>query len=270
MNQFRKDPDLLLRYCQNSLLLFMVLNGALLMLKGVDFEFDFRPSDAFFILLPLIFCGLPSSIMHNCAHKNIRPLLLNNVVGEVCGTFMLYGFKGFALAHMFHHLHPDDPLMDPHPPQGKKFLPFVISPIKSTLLVVERAYYGYHGRTDASVANIRKQVILFNLCLAARTAFWFLLLGPKYFLLAYLPTYFANIFVFAHINFAAHRECADGTSEILNLNHNIYYKYINQVSFGGYFHKSHHLRPGVFNPATVTIDEKKRLVTNVPLEGKAG
>jgi len=203
--------------------------------------------------------------MHNCAHKNIKPLWLNNLIGEVCGVFMIYGFKGFALAHMFHHLHPDDPQMDPHPPQGKNFLSFVVSPIKSTLVVVERVYYKIYGENKGTKRNILIQLVLFNLCLIARTFFWFLLLGPKYFLIAYLPVYLANIFVFAHINFAAHREREDGQNEILNINHNLYYKFVNAVSFGGYFHKTHHLKPGLFNPSKASIDESKQLLTYLAL-----
>lgn len=264
MNKFRKDPNYLLRYCLITLALFSVLNALLLGLKGMSFSFSPEASDFCLPLLALIFCGLPSSLMHNCAHGNIKPRWLNQAVGEVCGTIMLYGYKGFALAHMFHHIFPDDPQMDPHPPKGHHFLGFVVSPIKATLRVVERAYYDQFGRNHKTERNIRTQLVLFNLGLAARTLFWFLLLGPKFFVLAYLPIYAANIFVFAHINFAAHREREDGSSVVINLNHNLYYRYINLVSFGGYFHKSHHYRPQAFNPMFVKIDDSIPYVSYVP------
>lgn len=266
MNKFKKNPHYLLLYCLYSLLLFISLDLFIFYLRGeITFSFTFQNEDLLLLLLPIFLCGLPSSLMHNCAHKNIKPLWLNNLTGEICGVFMLYGFKGFALAHMFHHLYPDDPQMDPHPPQGKNFLRFVVSPIKSTLLVVERAYYGIYGENEETKRSILVQVVLFNLCLVARTLFWFLLLGPKYFLFAYLPVYAANIFVFAHINFAAHREREDGQNEIINLNSNVYYKFVNAVSFGGYFHKTHHLRPGLFNPSRASIDESKKLLTHLSL-----
>lgn len=267
MNKFKANRHYLLLYCLLSLFLFIAIDYAIFSVRGINFNFQLNSNDFWLILLPVFLCGLPSSIMHNCAHNNIKPKLLNLAVGELCGTFMLYGFRGFALAHMFHHIHPDDPLMDPHPPQGQTFLRFVISPIKSTLVVVERAYYKIYGKNSQTVINIKAQLLLFNLCLIARTLFWLLLLGPKYFVLAYLPVYFANIFVFAHINFAAHKERVDGSSEILNLNHNLYYQFINFVSFGGYFHKSHHLRPGVFNPARIKILEEKRYITNPKFQG---
>jgi hypothetical protein len=58
----------------------------------------------------------------------------------------------------------------------------------------------------------------------------------------------ANIFVFAHINYATHVQSRDGDFEIINLDSNFYYRFINVVSFGGYFHKNHHLKPYAFNP----------------------
>ncbi len=264
MNKFKKDPNYLLKYCVNTLIVFFILDGLLLYKNGVHFQFNFSSSDLYLPLLALLFCGLPSSIMHNCAHGNIKPRWLNELVGELCGTIMLYGYRGFALAHMFHHKYPDDPKMDPHPSRGHHLLSYAVSPIKSTLVVVERAYYQFFGETDKTKKSIKLQLALFNLGLVVRTAFWFLLLGPKFFFLAYLPIYAANIFVFAHINFATHIERADGNSEIINLNHNLYYRYINSVSFGGYFHKSHHLKPGAFNPSKVTIDDTVPMITYIP------
>ena len=264
MNKFKKDKYYLLRYSLQSLILFVILDSSLYLLNGVRFHFVITKFDFIFPILAFLFCGLPSSIMHNCAHGNIKPRILNTIVGEICGTVMLYGFRGFALAHLFHHIYPDDPTMDPHPPRGHHFLGFVVSPIKATLQVVERAYYNFFGKSVETDNSIKLQLVLFNLGLLARTVFWFLLLGPKYFVLGFVPIYAANIFVFAHINFAAHIERADGKSEIINLNHNLYYKYINLVSFGGYFHKSHHLKPGAFNPANITINDAEKLITYIP------
>jgi fatty acid desaturase len=264
MNKFKKDKNYLLRYCIQTLVFFITLDSFLYSKNGLNTHFSPTHNELFLPLLAILLCGLPSSIMHNCAHGNIKPRLLNNIIGEICGTIMLYGFKGFSLAHMFHHIHPDDPKMDPHPPRGYTFLRFVISPIEATLRVVECGYYEFFGENKKTRMNIKIQIILFNLGLFCRVIFWFLLLGPNLFILAYLPIYMANIFVFAHINYAAHIERFDGSSEIINLNHNIYYKFINLVSLGGYFHKSHHLKPGAFNPAKVKINEEVDYITFIP------
>lgn len=267
MNQFKKNKYYLLTYSLKSVMLFLILDIVLYTFKGVSLVFEVNRYDFLYILFPLLLCGLPSSLMHNCAHKNIKPHFLNELIGEICGSFMLYGFRGFALAHMFHHIHPDDPTMDPHPPRGQSFLRFVISPIKSTLLVVERAYYLNFGKNAETIRLIKLQLGVFNLGLILRTLFWFLLLGPKLFTFVFLPVYIANIFVFAHINYVAHQERADGSSEIINLNHNLYYKIANFLSFGGYFHKSHHLRPRAFNPSYVEIKEEVEYVTYAPEQG---
>ncbi len=264
MNKFMKDRNYLLKYCLKSLVILIMLNLGLYLTKGLHFDFAVSSAEAFLPLLGVLLCGLPSGLMHNCAHGNLTPKRLNSVVGEICGTIMLYGFRGFALAHMFHHKYPDNPAWDPHPPKGNSFLRFVVSPIKATLIVVERAYYQFHGESAESRTNIKVQLVLFNLGIAARIMFWVLLLGPKLFILAYLPVYAANIFVFAHINYATHVDLPDGSSKIINLNHNAYYRFVNAVSLGGYFHKSHHLRPGVFNPAKVSIDEARDLMTYIP------
>ena len=267
MNQFKRNPNFLLYYCMKSVVLFALLDFVLLQtfnLRGLSLTFAPHGWEFFLPLLGVFLCGLPSSIMHNCAHKNIKPSWLNQWIGEFCGTVMLYGFRGFALAHIFHHIHPDDPSKDPHPPREKNFLPFVLSPIKATLDVVENSYYEHFGNTVASRKNIKLQLIFFNVAIALRLAFWFLLLGPIVFVLAYLPVYAANIVIFAHINFAAHRVSEDGRSEIIDIDHNGYYKFVNCVSFGGYFHKSHHLRPRAFDPRKDFVESKERYYTYVP------
>jgi fatty acid desaturase len=253
MNEFKKNKNFLLHYSLKSLSIFVLLDLLLLALKGIHWDWQFAPRDFSLLILAILFCGLPSSIMHNCAHGNTGNRFINKWTGELCGSFMLYGFKGFALAHMFHHIHPDDPQMDPHPPKGHSFLKFVVSPIKSTLRVVERAYLMNHGDTRSSRRNLEWQKLAFNLGLIARTLFWLLLLGNKYFLLIFLPIYVMNIFVFAHINYVTHQENEKGEATIINLNHSLYYRYVNAVSFGGYFHRSHHLRPKLFNPSRLVL-----------------
>ncbi len=261
MNAFKKNPNYLLIYCAKTVLILSALCAGLYLFKGVSFEISLAPWMAILPIISILLCALPSAVLHNCAHSNTGPKAVNDMTGEILGTFMLYGFKGFRLGHMFHHKYPDNPKYDVHPPKGHDFLSFLVSPIKATLDVVERAYYEEHGYSQKTVNNIRAQKILFNLGIVLRIAFWFLLFGPTLFVLLYLPTYFLNIFVFAHINFVAHRENADGTSEIINLNSNLYYKIVNRLSFGGYFHKNHHRRPRAFNPSKIVIENDVPYIT---------
>jgi stearoyl-CoA desaturase (delta-9 desaturase) len=245
--------------------LFLILCITLVSTKGLDLSFDIQRFDLFFPLLAIILCGLPSSVLHNCAHRNVGPRVVNDLVGEFLGTVMLYGYRGFSLGHMFHHKYPDNPEFDPHPPRGYSFLRFVVSPVKATLVIIERAYFKEFGENEKSKKNIFLQKLFFNTSILLKVVFWLLVFGLKYFTLFYMVVYVANIFVFAHINYATHVEDESGSSEIINLNNNLYYKFVNLVSFGGYFHKSHHLRPRVFNPSKVELTEK-RLKTFTPKE----
>jgi stearoyl-CoA desaturase (delta-9 desaturase) len=169
---------------------------------------------------------------------------------------MLYGYKSFSLGHMFHHIYPDSPDYDVHSPRGYNFFSFLISPVKDTVRVVQRAYYERFGKNELTEKKIKIQIVLFQLSVVLKVIFLFLLLGPKLFVVFYLPLYIANLFVFAHINFVTHRLNDNGDYEVVNLNHNIYYKVVNFLSCGGYFHKSHHEKPQYLNPMNAPLSNK--------------
>ena len=251
MNRFKKDSNYLLRYSLIHCLVFSILISVLYSFKGINLSFSFDILDIFYVLLALLLCGLPSSILHNCAHRNVGPRVLNDIVGELLGTVMLYGYRGFSLGHMFHHKFPDNPEFDPHPPRGYSFLRFVISPVKATLVILERAYLKEFGDTDETRRNLLLQKFFFNFSISLKVLFWFLVFGPKVFIAFYLVLYISNIFVFAHINYATHVEDELGNSKIINLNNHLYFKIVNVVSFGGYFHKNHHRKPSAFNPSSI-------------------
>ncbi|OUR99537.1 hypothetical protein A9Q84_00525 [Halobacteriovorax marinus] len=264
MNKFKKDPFYLLKYCLKTILILSILSAILFLTRGFDLSFNF---ETWMIILPIlgaVLCGYPSSILHNCAHGNTGTRLQNDLVGEILGTVMLYGFGGFRLGHMFHHKFPDDPLMDPHPPRGYSFFFFLLSPVKATLGVIERSYFSYFGENKTTRTNIQLQKIAFNISIILRVLFWYLLLGSELFVLFYIPMYVLNIFVFAHINYATHIVNDDGSSEIVNLNNNYYYKIVNKISFGGYFHKNHHRRPQVYNPSKIQLKNDVDYITYIP------
>lgn len=264
MNKFKKDKFYLLRYSIQHSVVFLLLSLLLVVTKGIDLSFSFETKDFIYILSGLLLCGLPSGLLHNCAHRNVGPIWFNDLVGEFLGTVMLYGYRGFSLGHMFHHKYPDNPMYDPHPPRGYSFLRFVIAPIEATLIIIERAYFENFGKNESTIRNISLSRLFFNLSIFTKLSFWFLLFGAKIFILFYLVLYISNIFVFAHINYATHIENENGDSEIININSNLYYKVVNKISLGGYYHKSHHLRPRAFNPSKVNLCSSKELITYKP------
>lgn len=259
MNKFKSDHNHLLNYCIKHIAFFTISGCVLLVIRkdvfDFDFDFDISNINIMFFCSTFFLWGYPSAILHNCAHKNVKPNWLNTVLGEVIGSFMLYGFRGFRLGHLFHHKFPDNPDWDPHPPRGYNFLQFVMAPVKDTLKVIEKGYYESFGNNERTVRSIRIQTVLFYLSGFCRLFFWICLFKLEGFIFFYLPAYIGNIIVFAHINFATHIERKDGSCEIVNLNGNIYYRVINKLSFNGYYHKSHHRKPQFFNPKKAKIDD---------------
>ncbi|WP_417335007.1 fatty acid desaturase family protein [Halobacteriovorax marinus] len=264
MNKFLNDKFYLLRYSIIHCLIFFLLSFVLFNFREIDLDLSWRPIHIFYILTGLSLCGLPSGLLHNCAHRNVGPRWFNDLVGEFLGSVMLYGYRGFSLGHMFHHKYPDNPKYDPHPPRGYSFLRFVVSPIEATLIIIERAFYEQFGDNTKNRSLIKYSRFFFNLSIVLKLVFWFLFLGASAFIYFYMVLYMANIFVFAHINYATHIENEDGSSEIINLDNNLYYKVVNKISLGGYYHKNHHLRPRIFNPSKVVIKKEMPLISYTP------
>ena len=265
IRKFKTDRNYLLRYCLINILFFGVATGFLLNLREIG-SASILPWDYAYLLIAVLLCGLPSSLMHNCAHDNLGPKWLNRLIGETIGAFMLYGFTPFKLGHFYHHRFPDNPEYDVHPPRGYGFLRFVLSPTEQTITVLENLYFENFGYSNIARQNAKLQKVMFGISIVVKLGFWFCLFGPKLFLMLYLPTYVLNIFVFAHINYATHVETDSGGSEVIDLDHNVYYKFVNLVSFGGYYHKNHHLNPGMINPS-LKRSERKKLLTWSPSKG---
>lgn len=256
LNKFKNDPYHLLRYCLHHIIFFSAMGAMLLFIRENIFSFDFNKYYIALFFSTFFLWGLPSSLLHNCAHKNIKPAKLNDLIGEIIGSFMLYGFRGFRLGHLYHHKFPDNPMWDPHPPAGYSYFKFMLAPVKDTLRVIERGYYQNFGNTPLSRKSIKYQIYLFYLSGVARLFFWFTLFKLNGFLYFYLPIYFGNIIIFSHINFATHITHDDGSCEIINLTQGLYYKVVNSLSYNGYYHKSHHLRPQLFDPKKAVIKDK--------------
>ncbi|MGE3756333.1 MAG: hypothetical protein AB7H97_01180, partial [Pseudobdellovibrionaceae bacterium] len=68
----------------------------------------------------------------------------------------------------------------------------------------------------------------------------------------FVPFYSVMTMIYWHFNYSSHRPTEIGF-EILDLNHNLYYKIANFMSAGTYFHKTHHERPSIFNPSKAPV-----------------
>ncbi len=250
MNGFKKDPYYLLKSFGVNIVLFSFLILLLLSFKPLV-EVNFSVLSLLLIPLGLILGLVSATAFHNASHGNIKPRYLNRLIGELTASLSLEDLRCFRVGHMLHHIHTDDPLLDPHPPQGLKFFEFIVSSRRKTISCIENLYYKHHGKTVSSMKNVKFQIFFFHIAAVLKLVFWFYLFGPASFLLFFIPSYLAYFFGFAHLNYISHQEDrGDGT--IYNHNDNLFFKGMNIVTSGGYFHKNHHACPGLYNPSKLT------------------
>lgn len=201
-----------------------------------------------FQVIPAIILGLlVASFIHNASHNNIKNKSLNRAIGEYCGAWSLYGFSNFVMIHMLHHRFSDTE-QDPVNPTGKSFLVFLFAPMRFMIKVAIKWLCDMHGQNKSYNNILAAQTVFFHLNLIVKLMLWYKLFGAESFVLFYLPSLFAVYAVHAHINFICHREMENGEVEILNLDHNVYYKVVNFITIGGYYHKNHHEDLKLFNP----------------------
>lgn len=208
---------------------------------------DLKLSSLIYIIPGILFGLVTAGLLHNTSHNNVKSTLLNRVIGEFCGWWVLYGYKNFVMIHFLHHIYTDKK-HDPVNPEGMSFFVFLTAPMRYMIRKTKGWLFEVHGQGDSYHKIMLLQTVLFNLILLARLALWYMVLGKELFFFFYLPGYISNVMIFAHINYICHRELADGSIEIVNLNHNLYYKFANFMTAGGYFHKNHHINPNLFNP----------------------
>lgn len=200
---------------------------------------------------------LTASFLHNTSHSNIQNSVLNRVVGEYCGFWVLYGFSNFLMIHKLHHRYPDQDL-DPVNPKGMNFVVFLFAPMRYMIKATKKYLRMKHGHNSDYEKIMLAQSVVFHLNLALRLGLWYLLLGKFLFLTFYLPGFMSIVAIFAHINFVCHQEKEDKTIEIMNLDHNLYYKFANFFTMGGYYHKNHHKNERSFNPKYLKFEKSVR------------
>jgi fatty-acid desaturase len=248
-SKFRKDRLYLIKYFSIQIIVFIFILALQLHLTSIVHPFKIEMTIWSLILLPLgLIIGVKApALMHNCVHRNLRPTILNFISGEIVGVYILLGLAPFELNHTMHHAHADTDL-DPHNPFSKKFLPFFFANNFGGTGPVLAKYLQFHGENKTNRMLFNLTIFMHFIGVPMRIAFWFLLLGPTFFVTFFIPSYIFHMFVFAHINFITHETQTDGKVKVLNLNSNIYYKFVNYFGDGVYFHKNHHANPGHYNP----------------------
>ena len=227
---------------------FMSFIILLIFYFSLNSHFTFTSSELILIFFIAIINGLLiSSLLHNTSHANIPTNFFNRIVGEYCGYWVLYGFTNFLMVHMLHHQYADHDL-DPVNPNGMTFFTFLTAPMRYMIKTTKKFLILSHGHHKDYSAIMNAQNLVFHLNLILRISIWYLILGKELFFIFYIPSFITIVGIFAHINYVCHRDHADGSVEIVNLDHNYYYKIANFLTMGGYFHKNHHLNMKIFNP----------------------
>ncbi|HEY0963815.1 MAG TPA: fatty acid desaturase [Pseudomonadales bacterium] len=210
------------------------------------------------VLLPLLgaIIGLQSAwLMHNASHESIKPAWLNRLVGELSGLQQLAGFPVWAVFHIVHHQNSDDPLKDPHPPGTLTFREYFRQMGVSTGRVVHNVYFELWGDNPRTQRLWRMTMITFLLARFTRAVFLLVLLGPTLFVLVLIVSKIVNYAWYIHFNYYTHQPNENGDMEVLNLNHNLYYKFMNATMAGIYFHKNHHRKASLFDPRTLEPEQ---------------
>ena len=249
MNHFKSDPNYFLKYFTLNFLCFATADA--LMVWVIPNAFNFRLNSSYLlVLIPLgVIVGFMSATaFHNASHGNINPRWLNTLVGELTASFSLDDIRSFRVGHLLHHVHADDPELDPHPPKGLSFLRFIWTSRRRTIDCIAQFYFRHHGSDSKSELNVKAQIRIYHLAAFAKLFFWFLLFGPAVFVLFFVPAYLSFFLGFAHLNYISHLvETDDG--HVRNHHGTPFYAVMNLITSGGYYHKNHHLAPGLYNPS---------------------
>lgn len=207
---------------------------------------------AFGILLGI----MSAALMHNAAHDNFPQTWQSRLIGEICGLFQLTGFVGWSISHTIHHSAPDNPEKDAHAPGHLSFGSYMTSMgtlMKDNLTNKYFEIFGVNRETKRTWSLLGRFLPVVRY---TRVFFIFVLMGPVLFATFYVPFKIANALIYGDFNYRTHRPMSDGSFEVLNLNHNVWLRFLNAISFGSYFHKNHHRSPNIFNPRYARDDGK--------------
>lgn len=255
IKRFYADRTLHIRSFSIGLLVSLGLCAAAYQMHSPEF-YEFAPQWWHALLIPLgIYAGGISAVwIHNATHGSFANPRINALCGYIAGIHQLWGFMGWKLIHLLHHMYSDDVAHDTHPPKGLTFWQFGRQMFVYSSACVSKRYREHWGSTPATRFLQRANLVVFFAMAAANLVFWYLLLGPIGFVFFYVPSYVANHLLFIDINYTAHpADPVTGHTSAANLNHNLYYKIANALWFGIYFHGNHHRKPLLFNPRTMEV-----------------
>ena len=240
---------------------FLFASGACALLVTIrdadSYRFEFHMAQLALVPLGIYIGGLSAVWMHNATHGSFRSPIKNWLAGQIAGIHQLWGFTGWKLIHLVHHMYSDDPVHDTHPPRGRTFWQFARAMAIESSAKISQRYKEHFGDTLQTRMLQRAGAVMMILMGLANLSLMFLLLGPAAFVFFYIPSYIANHLLYVDINYSAHPRDEQGNTAAANLNHTPYYKLANFFWHGIYFHGNHHRKPLLFNPRYMPVSEPR-------------
>jgi stearoyl-CoA desaturase (delta-9 desaturase) len=252
--QFKRDPHYYVKHDTVFAVLAVVGIASLHAIGYVPPATRFSLSHFAVFPIVLYLTILAHAFTHCASHgawgRSTAGKVLNRVVGEICGAWVLTKFASWEIVHRRHHRHSDDASRDPHPAERGYW-----SYAKNTLLNVEKQlqqeYFEVHGDTPERRRYERFRSVYSFVSGVLLALFWERLVGLPLFVELVAPAWvLAGLFVI-HFNWVGHNaHTKDGPIEPVDLDHGWFW-IGNRMFFGIYFHGSHHRMSAVFNPMHV-------------------
>ncbi len=225
----------------------LVISSLALVTSYFQHDYDLGLGRNIWMVIPLaLYIGIKlPTIMHNAVHRNFKKY--NNLIGELSSQIILIGFGTVSVNHTFHHAFPDTE-NDPHSPIGKSFIVYLFTCLHSGVSVIAEGFFKFHGRSEQTRSIFKQCIFLHFGLIPVRLILWYNILGQTLFLYFFIPAFIIFLITFAHVNYITHTLDNEGNIIVVNKNSNLWYKSINFLSDGIYFHKNHHINPGLYNP----------------------
>lgn len=252
--QFKRDPHYYVKH--DTVFVVLALAGvALLHLAGWSPPTEWLAPWHLAVFPVALYLTIMAHVFVHCAShqawgRGTAGKVLNRVVGELCGAWVLTKFASWEIVHRRHHRYSDDPARDPHPAE-RGYWSYAKNTLGNVEKQLQQEYFDVHGDTPERRRYEKfRSVYSFvsGLCLVF---FWEQLFGLPLFVELVLPSWLlAGLFVI-HFNWVGHN-AHDPSKKIepADLDHGWFW-IGNRIFFGIYFHGSHHRMAMVFNPMNV-------------------
>ncbi len=258
--QFKRDPRF---YAKHDTVFLVLAVGGVVALRLSGYT---APASDFalwhFALFPIVlYLTIMAHVFSHCAShgafgRSTAGKVLNRIVGELCGAYVLTKFASWEIVHRRHHRYSDDPVRDPHPAE-RGYWSFALHTLINVEKQLQQEYFDVHGDTPQRRRYERFRSVYSFVSGVALALFWEQLFGLPLFVELVLPCWvLAGLFVI-HFNWVGHNaHTKDAPIEPTNLDTGWFWVG-NRIFFGIYFHGNHHRMAMVFNPMNVPARESR-------------